>query len=36
LSNELLPADITSARGIVGAYPEDQTARALTAKGKFH
>ena len=26
---------ITSGRGIVGAYPEDQTARALTVKESF-
>ena len=34
LNNELLPAE--SARGIVGASPEDQTAYSLTVKGKFH
>jgi len=36
VNNEFVLADISSARGIVGAYPEDQTARTLTVKGKFH
>ena len=36
LNNELVLADISSARGIVSVYPEDETARALTDKGKFH